>query len=185
MAYSHPIARIITCTRSDAIIRTQINLDRTEGTPIAPASLWIGDPPREKDAHPILELHRLVSRAGNIFEFESSEKYHPQPQLPTDGFEGYFVRWWSPNQLALAHSDAKVFKRYRFIAKSPEDHDHCEFCWKHICEYDHGDQEAYTNGDESVCFECYDKYITSGFGKFLGEATYRLTAVSRDEQKSK
>jgi hypothetical protein len=172
MPYSHPIAKVIACTRADSVIRTRIFLDRTEGGPIAPSSLWVGDPPREKDARLVFRLHRLVAQTGKVFEFESSEEYEPQTPLPTEGSEFYFVGWWGQDQLDLAQSDIKALTRYRFVSNDPEDHDHCRLCWKSICaEDDDCDREAYTNGNESVCFECYDKYIVSGFGKYLGNTT--------------
>ena len=171
MAYSHPIAEVVSCNQSDSILRTRIILDRTEAVPIAPASLWLGDPPMEKDAHPIFQLHSLFQRNGRIFEFETYEEYLLQRQFPSEGLKYYFVSWWSRDQLAVAQSNLKAFKRYLFVPHSYGDHDHCWLCWKNISDVEENDNEAYVIGPHCICLACYDKYIVSGFGKRLADGT--------------
>jgi hypothetical protein len=170
MENSHPIATILDCVRTKRIIRTRLQLDRVESPPISPALLCVGDPPRDKDSHVAFQLHRLVVRQGKVFEFETFEEYEPQSVLPSQGVTYHFVRLWMPDQLTLAQSDPGSLRRYLFTPASPNDHDHCFLCWKVICECEDNDHEAYTNGRDSVCFECYDKYIASGFGKLMGDA---------------
>ncbi len=118
MAYSHPVAVVASCTRSETTIHSRLILERTEGLPIAPASLWIGDPPMEEDALSIFQLHRLVKRNDKIYEFETYEDYQSQRQLPVEGSTYYFVAWWSRAQLVVAQSNLKAFKRYLFVPRS-------------------------------------------------------------------
>jgi len=170
MKYSHPLATVINCTRKGSIIQTQIRLDRTEGSQIAPATLWVGDPPSEPEAHGVLQLHRLVARTGTLFEFETLEEYEPQSVLPSESSRYYFVGWWGKDQLTLAQSEPKNLSHYFFVSNSPGDHDHCFLCWKTISENEGNDHEGYRSGNDSLCVNCYDKYIVSGFGKQLGDA---------------
>jgi hypothetical protein len=171
MSYSHPIAKVVYCDHTGSVLRTKIHLSRTEGPPIAPASLWIGDPPREKDAYGVFDLHRLVSRFEDVYEFETYRDFEPLTVQLNEDTEYRFVgRWWD-DQLVLAQSDPLQLKRYSFVASSPSDHDHCYLCWKTISQHEGYDHEAYTNGCNSVCLECYAKYLISGLGKLLGDFT--------------
>ncbi len=79
------------------------------------------------------------------------------------------VGWWGSPQLALAQSAPNALYRYLFVSSTPGDHDHCFLCWKAISSHEKNDHEAYTNGHDSICFQCYDEYITTGFGKLLGD----------------
>jgi hypothetical protein len=171
MKYSHPLATIISCNRKRFVIRTRIKIERLESKDIAPASLWCGDPPHETDAISVFSLHRLISRKEMTFEFETYEMHEPQSTLLLQGSIYRFVKWWNPDQLSLAKIDPSKLNKYIFAPNSPEDHDHCYLCWKVICEHDGNDHEAYTNGRDSVCIKCFEKYIISGFGKLLGDAT--------------
>jgi hypothetical protein len=167
--YSHPIATVIECTRVDDVIRTRIHLDRTESRPYSPASLWLGDPPADKDAHAIFSLHRLIASTNDLYDFETYEKFKPQKVLVSKGSIYRFVGWWRPDQLTMAHRNPADLRVYHFIPKCEEDHDHCILCWKTISDCEDEDHDAYTDGYDSLCFECFEKYLRSGFGKMLGD----------------
>jgi hypothetical protein len=39
------------------------------------------------------------------------------------------------------------------------DHEHCALCWRTISENPVHQQEGYTDGEDWLCIECYNKYI--------------------------
>ena len=164
--YQLPKVKVISVEEKGelSVVRIEIssNIDYFS-YPIAPGDLRISEP-----FQTIWEFHRLITREDKKLTFET---YRRKLIPPKTGQTYDFCSWWREDQLLLAQSNPKDFKLYRFIPKSPDDHDHCEFCWKHICNEEHGDHAAYTNGRDSICFECFDKYIASGFGKKLGDAT--------------
>ncbi len=165
----HPFATILECTSQKSIIHTRLRLERTPWSPISPAALWMGDPPAE-NAYGVLSLHRLTAHEGQLFTFDTFEEFQPQSTLPPVGAQYRYVNWWMPGQLALARSDPHDLHRYLFRSKSPGDHDHCFLCWKTIDGHVENEHEAFTNGRDTICFACYEKYITSGFGKVLGDS---------------
>jgi hypothetical protein len=165
----HPFATILECTRHKSIIHTRLRLERTPSSPISPASLWVGDPP-DINAYTVVSLHRLTAHEGQLFTFDTFEEFAPQSTLPPVGAQYRYVSWWMPSQLALARSDPRDLYWYHFEPRSPGSHDHCFLCWKTIGVQQGDEREAYTNGRDSLCFACYEKFITSGFGKILGDA---------------
>jgi hypothetical protein len=164
--YQLPKVKVISVEEKGevSVVRIEIssNIDYFS-YPTAPSDLRISEPFQR-----IWEFHRLIAREDNKLAFETYERQLAPPKI---GQTYDFCSWWRKDQLLLAQSNPEDFRLYRFTPKSPEDHDHCKFCWKHICNEEHGDHEAYINGQDSVCFECFDKYIASGFGKKLGDAT--------------
>jgi hypothetical protein len=168
MVYVYPLATVIECIRGKSVIYTKIHLDRISN-PIAPATLRIDDLPYKNGTTKIFRLHRLVTRKDDILEFETFEEFEPQSSLVAIGYSYHYIGWWIPDGLALAQSNPDDLQRYLFSPKTDGDHDHCELCWKTISDYIEYDHEAYTDGHNSICIECYDKYVRSGFGKLLGD----------------
>ena len=171
MEHKHSLATVVDCTQKGSVILTHIRLDQTDGSSFAPSSLCVGDPPRKPEAHPVLQLHRFIARDGDMFYFETYEEYEPQSELPSISSVFYFVGWWDKDQLKLAHSEPKDLTHYFFVSKSPRDHDHCYLCWQTISDGEGNDHEGYYKGKDFICIKCYEKYIVSGFGKRLGNAT--------------
>ena len=70
MAYEHPLAKVThTCQDCDTI-QTTIQLNKIPGLPIAPALIYSNDEPKQL----LLELHRLISREGDRFVFETYDE---------------------------------------------------------------------------------------------------------------
>lgn len=97
--------------------------------------------------------------------------------------------WWTDDQEALVEDVSSVWTRKTFekvpgiwfnmdggrilrkLSKDEEipagavlditawDHEHCALCWQTISEYPTHQKEGYTDGENWLCIECYDKYI--------------------------
>lgn len=46
------------------------------------------------------------------------------------------------------------------IEKDAWSHEHCRLCWSTISEELNDFNEGYTNGNDWVCMDCYNKYLT-------------------------
>lgn len=97
--------------------------------------------------------------------------------------------WWTDSQIELVKDLSRIWVKKRFekvpgvwifengqriLAKLSQheelreggvidftawDHEHCELCWDKISENINDNQEGYTDENEWLCLECYNKYI--------------------------
>ncbi|MDY6856814.1 MAG: hypothetical protein SWO11_19330, partial [Thermodesulfobacteriota bacterium] len=194
MNYKLPAAEIIESINVEGNIRTALRLDRMQSSPVAPAGIFSQTEPRKR----LLELHYLVERRQDVLVFIT---YNTQdsPLIPGNKYD--FISQWTPNQLALAQDDSHEWHKRTFtpkdmitfkledggviaraieegddttqnnIVKDSWDHEHCELCWETISSYEGYQNVAYTDGKNWLCQNCYERYILSGFGKKLGEAS--------------
>jgi len=98
--------------------------------------------------------------------------------------------WWSDDQWELVEDLSRYWVKARFVTTPgiwismnggrmlrklqkdedlPEgaaldanawDHEHCRLCWQKISENPTDQQEGYRDGDDWLCVECYNKYIS-------------------------
>jgi len=191
MKYRNPTAKIISSKKQDNMLQTVLRLDKVPTSPIAPASLYALD----NDADAVLELHKVIQRTTKVITFET----YDSQAIPLRIRDKYnFVPWWSSDQVELAQSNSHRWQRQTFIAQDAVklqiegmtmlrqvrvgetinegtlivggwEHEHCGLCWKTISQREGHENEGYTDGEEWLCPNCYEKYIVSGFGKKIGE----------------
>ena len=192
--YQPAIAHIISTYLDNDILRTSLTLNNfREGpfTPITPGTLWDKD---NQDLR-IVDLHRLVRRAESILTIET---YNISTVPIVSGKSYIFISWWSSDQLAIAQDTSRNWQKQSFlpkdmvlfpvengqigrevcdgetfeeamIIKAGWDHEHCCLCGVRISAYEEEQNVGYTDGKDWVCESCYTTYISSGFGKYLGE----------------
>jgi len=194
MAYEHPIAKVINTCQDGDTIQTTIQLNRTTGLPIAPALIYSNDEPKQL----LLELHRLIAREDDKFVFETYDENVSPLNINSTYI---YIPLWSKDQLEIAQSSSERWHKEQFkeqdmvtfssddgsvIGRKVEqddeigngtivpggwDHEHCELCYKTISAIEGYDSIAYTDKKNWVCEQCYEKYILSGFGLKMGEAS--------------
>ncbi len=191
MEYQNPIAEIVSSKKQGDTLRTSLRLDKMPTSPIAPASLYVLD----NEADPVLELHKVVQRTADIITFET---YDSQATPLNIGSKYDLIIWWSADQLELAQDSSRRWQRQKFVPQDAVklqiegrtvfrrvrveenvneetliaggwEHEHCCLCWKTISLREGHENEGYTDGEEWLCKDCYEKYLVSGFGKRLGE----------------
>ena len=194
MDYKHPVAEVIESINEGTNIRTALKLDTVQSSPIAPSGIYSQTEPREL----LLELHYLVERKLDVLVFIT---FNTQDSPLISGNKYDFIPLWVPNQLALAQDNDRQWHKQTFapkdmitiklkdggvigraieegddttqnnIIKDGWDHEHCGLCWETISSYQECQSVAYTDGKDWLCQSCYNRYILSGFGNKLGEAS--------------
>lgn len=192
MKYQDPIAQLISCEITGNVTKTKLRFDKLPSPPLAPSSF--GDITEKNQTY--IELHKVTQLEGNVVTFET---YKAQSCFLQIGEKYAFRCFWTPLQLKIAQSNPEqwhkeFFKTSDMLAfKNKDDsligkkmvdgevigdgivvpkgweHEHCSLCWKTISELEHYEHFGYMNNSDWLCQFCYDKYITSGFGKKLGD----------------
>ena len=168
-------AFVISLKKSDSIIYAIVEIEPFDNKtvlssyPRAPASLILRD---EGKTIWHFDLHKAIRTNGQEIEFET---YVESSDLPNVGHRYIFQRWWSPDQLETAQSNAVDWKRKKFAPPHPKwDHEHCIICWERFSEQEGEQHFGYfrlneQNQEDWLCEKCYNEYIVSGFGKKLGD----------------
>jgi hypothetical protein len=169
MTYKAPEAVVVSCESKDDIVRVTLAIEFNDAPkllsrpPRAPASLVKRE--NDKDIW-AFNLHRAVEKKDDLYIYET---YDFKGQLPDVGEQYVFRRWWALDQLAVAQSDPSNWEKRTFVPRNKVEHEHCRICWVHICGQEDGLNFGYSDGNNWVCEECFEKYILSGFGKILGD----------------
>lgn len=192
MKHKESTAKLISCEIIDNLTITKIEFHKLLYPPLTPS--WFGYV--KEVCSPHLRLDKVIQRDGNVITFKTFDN---KPCLLQTGQKYTFRQLWNQFQLEIAQSnpekwskeifkaaDMQVFKRpdgtsigrqmydsedigSGVIIPNGWGHEHCELCFKTIAANDSYEHAGYTNGSNWVCIECYGKYISSGFGKKLGD----------------
>lgn len=188
------LVQVVESIEVGEIIRTTLQFVEMPTAPIAPALLQI-----KKEAPRLsFELHCLVDRLDNSLVFITYD-VDESPLISDNCYPFYSL--WTPNQLELAQDDGRNWVRMTFenqdmiafklegggtigrklvegeeikggnIIQGGWDHEHCELCFVTISAAKGFQHDGFKDGSEWLCQACYEKYILSGFGKKLGDAS--------------
>ncbi len=72
--------------------------------------------------------------------------------------DGYWIESIEGRMLGKV-SDKSDLPPNTIFEKNAWNHEHCSLCWETISEETNFQQEGYTNGNDWLCIECYNKYI--------------------------
>lgn len=192
MKYEEPSAQLINFEVTDNVTRTTLRFTKLPSPPLAPSSFGNITEPNQTN----IKLHKVIKREGNIVTFETYQAHACSLQI---GETYSFRRLWAPWQLEIAQSNPEQWRKEYFKASDmlafknkdgstigrkmadgeaigdgfivPKgwEHEHCSLCWKTISELEPDEHSGYVSNSDWLCQECHDKYITSGFGKKLGD----------------
>ncbi len=188
------LVQVVESIEVGEIIRTTLQFDEMPTAPIAPALLQI----KTESPRPSFELHCLVDRLDNSLVFITYD-VDESPLISGNFYPFYSL--WTPNQLELAQDDGRHWVRMTFenqnmiafklegggtigrklvegeeikggnVIRGGWEHEHCELCFVTISAAKGFQHDGFKDGSEWLCQACYEKYILSGFGKKLGDAS--------------
>jgi hypothetical protein len=72
--------------------------------------------------------------------------------------DGYWIQYDGGKMLGKVSDKTKMLPHV-IIEKNTWNHEHCSLCWETISEEMNFQHEGYTNGNNWLCVECYNKYI--------------------------
>ena len=189
MKYEPPKAILADYVKEGDITRITLFFEKVPSPPLVPATFGYPDQPEG-----FIELYKVESREGNSVTFISDD---PLPPTMRKNAAYPFQTWWIPGQLDAARSDPGEWQQKEFVSSDmlafrnqdgstwsrklidgedtgngfivPGDwgHEHCVICWKTISEAPQNEHIGYVNKSDWLCQECYEKYISSGFGKTI------------------
>jgi hypothetical protein len=105
---------------------------------------------------------------------------------------------WTPRQRALVEDHSRIWRHARFqpsgavevttggtrFARKAEpgeaatpglevgwDHEHCALCWRKLSAYPEHEHEGFTDGEEWICGECFERYLQPRVGSSSNDAS--------------
>ena len=128
MRYLEPVTIKIKARGDARSVVSEIEFDRMDQGPVAPAGLYVKQNGRPENL--ALELHRILQNDGLCYTFET---FGFEGALPNDNVELYYRGWWLEEAMDAIFDEDNKWKLQNY----PDDgsDSQCLFSWNTICSY--------------------------------------------------